>query len=499
VRAMRRSLGLAAILCVLGAGFGCGGDDNASGPLESALSYVPADTPFVVAVDTDLEGDQYKSLQAIVDRFPGGIRLDDLLSGQLDGGQDGVSFAKDVKPLLGNPAVISATDVTSFLSDSDDDFVAVLEVDDPEALDRLIDKTKPQEQGDVAGAKVYDDDGTLFAVKDDTLVFGGSQRLLEAALERSDAGEGMDVGRFEDGLEGLPEDALARVFLDVKALLDQDPETEGARKVEWIGALRTMGLTASVEDDSANVEFNLKAEGDLTDDDLPLAAGDESPEVVRENGEIGFGIRDPGQIVSFLEAALQALEPQDFGDYETGKRAISQRLGVDVDDDIFGQLTGDMAVTLALNGSFGARVDVESPGAFADTVDKVAEALPKLGSELGVTDVRRNGDLYEAQLADGGRFFFGMHDGVFVAASEAARALELAAAEPSAVDGAEGSVVMAADAEQVVLQAIDQLGPQLGFGGLLGGGLFARPLEDLSGSISSSTDGMRGRFSLSLD
>ena len=361
VRSMRRSLGLAATLCVLAAGLGCGGDDNASGPLESALSYVPADTPFVVAVDTDLEGGQYESLQAILDRFPGGIRLDDLLGGQLDGGEDGVSFAKDVKPLLGNPAVISATDVTSFLSDSDDDFVAVLEVEDPEALDRLIDKTKPQEQGDVAGATVYDDDGTVFAVKDDTLVFGGSQRLLEAALERSDAGEGMDAGRFDDGLEGLPDEALARVFLDVQALLDQDPETEGARKVEWVGALRTMGLTASVEDDSANVEFNLKAEGDLTDEDLPLAAGDEAPALVREEGEISFGIRDPRQIVTFFEAALQALEPQDFGDYETGKRAISQQLGVDVDEDIFGQLTGDMSLTLALNGSFGARVEVESP------------------------------------------------------------------------------------------------------------------------------------------
>ncbi len=496
---MRRSLGLAATLCVLAAGLGCGGDDNASGPLESALSYVPADTPFVVAVDTDLEGGQYESLQAILDRFPGGIRLDDLLGGQLDGGEDGVSFAKDVKPLLGNPAVISATDVTSFLSDSDDDFVAVLEVEDPEALDRLIDKTKPQEQGDVAGAKVYDDDGTVFAVKDDTLVFGGSQRLLEAALERSDAGEGMDAGRFDDGLEGLPDEALARVFLDVQALLDQDPETEGARKVEWVGALRTMGLTASVEDDSANVEFNLKAEGDLTDEDLPLAAGDEAPALVREEGEISFGIRDPRQIVTFVEAALQALEPQDFGDYETGKRAISQQLGVDVDEDIFGQLTGDMSLTVALNGSFGARVEVESPAAFADTVDEVARALPQLGSGLGVTEVRRNGNLYEAQLADGGRFFFGMRNGVFVAASEAARALELAAAEPSPVDGAEGSLVMAADAEQVALQAIEQLGPQLGFGGLLGGGLFARPLEDLSGSVSSSTDGMRGRFSLTLD
>ena len=494
---MRRLLAAAISLCVLAAAPACGGEDSSSGPLESALSYVPEQTPFVVAIDTDLEGGQYKSLQDILDRFPGGVKIENLLGGALEGGD--VSFAQDVKPLLGNPFVVSATDVTSFLSDADDDFVGVLEVEDSEALDRLIEKTKPREQGEVAGATVYDDDGTAFAVKDNTVVFGGSQRLLEAALERSEAGEGMEPGRFEEGLDGLPEEALARAYFDVQALLAQDPDTEDARKIEWVGALRSLGMTVAAEGDSADVEFNLKAEGDLTEEDLPLAAGDEAPSIVREDGEVGIGIRDPSQIVTFVEAALQAVEPQTFGDYETGKRAISERLGVDVDDDLFGQLTGDMSVSLALDGSFGARAEVKSPTAFAGTVDKVADALPELGSGLGVTAVRPVGELYEAQLADGGRFFFGMSDDVFVAASDAARAEELGAQEPEAVEGAEGSMVMSADAEELALQVIEQLGPQLGVGGLLGGGLFARPLEELTGSVTSSSDGMRGRFSLTLD
>ena len=496
---MRRLLAAALSLCALAAASGCGGDDGASGPLESALSYVPENTPFVVAIDTDLEGDQYRSLQAILDRFPGGVKIEDLFAGQLDGGDEGITFAKDVKPLLGNPFVVSATDVTSFISGSDDDFVAVLDANDSEALDRLIDKTKPQKQGEVGGATVYDDDGTVFGVKENTIVFAGSQRLLEAALERADTGDGMDVERFDDGLDGLPQEALARVFLDVQALLKQDPDTANARKVDWVRALRTFGLTASVEDDAADVEFNLKAEGDLTDEDLPLAAGGQAPSVVRQEGEIAFGIRDPSQIVTFFEGALQAVEPQTFGDYETGKHAISQRLGVDLDKDLFGQLTEDLSVSLAVNGSFGARAEVKSPEAFADTVDKLAGALPELGSSSGVTDVRRRGDLYEARLADGGRFFFGMRNDVFVVASDAARARRIGSAEPSSVDEADGSLVMAANAEQVALQVIERIGPQLGLTGLLGGGLFARPLDELSGSASSSTDGMRGRFSLTLD
>jgi hypothetical protein len=496
---MRRLVAAAISLCTLAAAPGCGGGDGSSGPLESALSYVPKDTPFVVAMNTDLEGGQYESLQAILDRFPGGVRLEDLISGQLESGNEGVTFAKDVKPLLGNPFVVSATDVPSFLSDTDDEFVAVLDSDDSEALDRLIDTTKPAERGEASGATIYDDDGTLFAVKKDTVVFAGSRAALEAALERSEAGEGMEPDRFEDGLEGLPDEALARVFFDVQALLDQDPDTEDARKVEWIGALRTFGMTASAEDDSAEIEFNLKAEGDLTEGDLPLAAGDKAPSVLQEGGEIGFGIRDPSQVVTFFEAAIQAVDPRSSGDYEAGKQAISQRLGVDLDEDLFGQLTGAMSVSVAVNGSFGARAEVKSPDAFADTVDKVADALPQLGSSLGVTRERRRGELYEAQLADGGRFFFGMRNDVFVTASDSARALRLGSQKPTSVDGAEGSLVMAADAEQVALRVIERLGPQLGVPGVFGGGLFARPLDEVSGSVSSSTEGMRGRFSLTLD
>jgi hypothetical protein len=92
-----------------------------------------------------------------------------------------------------------------------------------------------------------------------------------------------------------------------------------------------------------------------------------------------------------------------------------------------------------------------------------------------------------------------MRNGAFVVASDRDRALELGTQQPTEVDGAEGSLVMAADAEQVGLRLIQQLGPQLGAGGVFGGGLFARPLDRLSGSASSSTDGMRGRFSLTLD
>jgi Protein of unknown function (DUF3352) len=498
---MRLLASLASILACAVLAAGCNGDESSGGALESSLAYVPPDTPFAVAIETDVEGDQYQALDDVLGRFPNGDALGQMLQDQIEQGAEGVSYEEDVRPLLGNPFVVSATDPASFVDESEeDDFVAAIQVADTDALDGLIEKTEAREDGEVAGATVYEDEGTVFAVEDDMVVFGGTRELLEAALERADGDDHLDVDTFERSLQGLPGQALARIYVDVQSLLEQEPGGEAARQVQWISALRTLGMTASASGDAVEVEFNLRTDGDeLSDEALPLAAGDDAPQVVRIPGEVGFGLRDPSQVVAFFESTFQTLDPQGFGEYETGKRAISQRFDIDVDEDLFGQLTGDLSVSVAVSGAFAARAEVEDPAAFTDTVERVAQALPQLGGGLGVTDIARRGDLFEARLENGGRFVFGVLDDVFVAGSNPARARAMASQQPEDVSGANGSLVVSADAEQVALQVLRQVAPELGLGGIFGGGLFARPLDELTGSVATSTDGMRGSFSLTVD
>ena len=162
---------------------------------------------------------------------------------------------------------------------------------------------------------------------------------LEAAIERHDGDDHMTEDRFDEAFEGLPEDALVRTFFDVEQLLETDPDTEDARKVEYVSAMRDFGLTASFADDAIDVDFRLSTEGEsLEDADLPFATGEESPPVIEADGEIGFGLRDPAQIFRFGETAGQAIDPAGFGQYETGKRAIERQLDVSIEDDVLAQL-----------------------------------------------------------------------------------------------------------------------------------------------------------------
>lgn len=495
---------LRALIAVLLAGaalaVGCSGEDSSGGALESTLAYVPQSTPFAVAIDTDVEGERFQALDDILARFPSLPDIQQLLQEEVEQGAGDVSYEEDVKPLLGNPFVFSAIDPDSLLGDSGE-FVGVLQVEDTDALDRVLEKAGAREEGEVAGATIYEDeDGGAYGVEGDMMVLATSRESLEASLERADGDDHLDLETFERGLEGLPKEALLRTYVDLQALIGQEPEGEQAQQVEWVGALRTLGITATAAEDAVEVEGNLRTEGeDLTEEDLPLAAGDEPAQVVRIPGQVGLGLRDPSRLVSFFETAFQTLDPQGFGEYETAKRAIAQRYDIDIDEDVTGQLTGDLSVSLAADGGFGARAEVADPAAFTETVDRLADALPQLGAGLGVTDVARRGNLYEARLADGGRFVFGVRDDVFVAGSGPGRALAMASSQPEDVSDASGSLVLSADAEEVALQILRQMAPNLGLGGIFGGGLFARPLDELSGSVATSAAGMRGSFSLTLD
>jgi hypothetical protein len=62
-------------------------------------------------------------------------------------------------------------------------------------------------------------------------------------------------------------------------------------------------------------------------------------------------------------------------------------------------------------------------------------------------------------------------------------------------------VTLGADAEQLVLEGLRQFGSSLGITdlGSAGFGMFARPLGDLNGWMSASTDELRGKLTLNVD
>ena len=478
----------------------CGGDggDEAASPLDNALGYLGEDAPFAVSIDTDIRGDQYDAIGEILGKFPFGDQLKRSAREAVE--EQGGEF-EDIEPLLGNEFVVGATNVRSLVGGSSDatDFVGAIQTKDAGKLEEVVRRENAKEDGEKNGATIYkDDDGDSFATKDDVLIVAGSRRQLEGALAQREADGRLTEETFDKGTENLPKDALLRVYGDLQKMLAADPSTRDARKVKWVQALRTFGAAASFEDDEVNVDFRVDTDGgDLTDRDLPFAAGSSAPSLIDRAGEIAGGLKDPTQIVEFAESAAQAVDPSGFGDYETGRRAIEKRLDIDIEDDVLEQLEGDLGVTIALDGKYGVRAELKDPEAFDRTLAKAGRVLPELGERLagepvGYAKPKRGGDFYALATADGDSVVYGVVDGVFVLANDAKMAGELSKASTKTVPGAEGSVVVNADAEQVARQVSAQLRG-------LAGTLVTGPLDELIGSMSAAKDGVTGNFKLTFD
>jgi hypothetical protein len=501
---MRRLALLVVAVAVAIALFGCGGGSSGS-PLDEGLGFLPKDAPFVAAIDTDLEGSQFKNVDRFLKRFPFGSQVKESIKKSIE--EDGLDFEKDVKPLLGNPVVVGAADPRAVTDRQNENFIAALKVKDEGKLGDFVDREKADKDGEKGGYKLYKDkQGDSFAVKDDVIVFGGSKAVIEDGIDQHGKDDSLDEDTFEKSVADLPSDALVRASGDLKSLIESDPDSRQALKVPWVAALQDFGLAASVEQDRIGVDFKVGTDsGKISDKDLPIASGDSAPKVVEVPGEVNVGLKDPRQVYEFAQRAGQAANPGQYGQFQQAKRQISQKLGVSIDDDIVGQLSGDVSVNVTVNGKYGVRAELKDPAAFKRTLSKAAPVLPSLGKSLAggrtvaLAKPKPGRPFYALATPDGESVVFGVAGNAFVLSNQPARAGRLSTQKPSSVAGSKGSVVLTADAEKIANRLLTRLAPQIGLGGALGGSLFTGPLGDLDGSVSADTSGLRGKFSLKID
>src|SRR3954463_5037456 len=140
-RFMRRLLPLLALLALLALAIaGCGGGgSSASSPLDEGLGFLPKDAPFAVAIDTNTGSGQYQSANTILKKFPFGAQALASLKSRFE--RSGVSYDKDIKPILGNPFVVGAPTPQSLQGgNSRNEYVAALEGKDSGKLESLVKK-----------------------------------------------------------------------------------------------------------------------------------------------------------------------------------------------------------------------------------------------------------------------------------------------------------------------------------------------------------------------
>lgn len=477
---------------------GCGGDDSASSPLDEALGFLSEDAGFALIASTDT-GD-YQDFRDVAERFPFADRAEEALKQSLEQGE--VDFDDDIQPLLGNEVVIGTDDNASFVeSESETPFVLAAETEDAEALQELA-ESGGEMTGESEGYDLYEgqDDDTFLAIKDEVLVLSNDQGTLDNALKQRGEDDRLTEDDVEPAFEELPDGAPIKAYANIAALLAASPEAEEALKVEWVDHLDTLGLSLDADEDAIALDWSLRTDPEgLSDDDLPIASGSESPQLLERDEstpEVALGLRDPSQVIDFALATAKVVDPAGYAEFQSGKEAIGRRLGIDVDEDVLAQLTGDVAAVVSIDGDFGARAELEDADAFEGTLAKIMDELPRFADGTTVTEPKQGNRFYGVATADGDSFAVGVAEDALVVANTAELASEVATRALVDPEGPEGAFVATVDAEQLANAAIARFA-----GGLegIGGSLFTGPLGELLQSVTASTEGLSGRLELTIE
>ena len=385
---------------------GCGGGDSSESGLAHSLSYLPKNVTTVVTVSTDLDSEPFReagrSVAPALTGQPGQVDVEDLLRRAADASSD-LSYDSEVAPLLGKPLVIGTSDPEGLASQGfgvDSDLVVVFETNTDtvrDLLDRFGENVKKVTDED--GAEIYSDESGSFwlALDGDTAVATLDRGDLFDALAQADRGDGFTEAAFDRALGGLPRDAPLRAYADISRLREI-PQVRPLADLPWFDALRSAGASVTVEDGALAVEgvANTDPSG-LSADDLPLAAGETPPEIVREKGKVSGASANQSQTTAFLLAALRAGFPDS--DFVRDVDKVEKSLGIDFEKQVLRQFDGPSASVLKLPSvdpvatfppgdgqgqkeEFAARSEVSDPRGLAKVMRRLAPDLGRLIQDL---------------------------------------------------------------------------------------------------------------------
>jgi hypothetical protein len=239
----------ALVVTLLAAACGGGGGGSATGEGgTSASDFVPANAPAFVSVNTDFDGDQWKQLDKLSQKFPDRGQLLALIQAQLS--KQGVSW-DDIKAALGPETGLG---VLTFQGDTGNAF-GLTQPKDKGKLDELITKL---DQADTS------DNPTVKAEVDDWTLVSDAQSTIDAAKAAKDGQSLSDDDTFKGALDDLPADALVKFFVSGSALQRQLSKSIGTGALAGSGNLTSIAGDVEAQDDGLGFDVVVHSSGGQT-------------------------------------------------------------------------------------------------------------------------------------------------------------------------------------------------------------------------------------------
>jgi Protein of unknown function (DUF3352) len=406
---MRKLLATVAVLTMpVLAGAGCGNQDEAA---SGASELVPAGAVVYGEANLMPEGDQKRSVEAILAKFPGGGQAGDKLKELIEKGlresSPSTSFERDIEPWLGDEAAFFVTD---FIAPAGKGANALLvATDDEDAALKALEKTA---EGEVThksynGVDYLQDqsDETNTAAVFDGFVVAGTEPGVKAAIDASNDGPTLsDDDGYKNSLEKAAEDRLGLIWVDVPEIVKKAEQTGAGALPESFKRSVDEPLVATVDADDDGVTVESAVGKDVADSfGGILGHGSELLDELPADSWAALAQDSLGRVIDIYVDA--------FAGMAGGRDAIQQQFqaatGLDLQRDVidwmgnFGVFVRGTSVS-ALNGALVIETtDEAASGRFIAALERLAKSqITGPGDSVGPLRAPGGGEGFTVSSSD---------------------------------------------------------------------------------------------------
>ena len=389
-----------------------------SHPPEETAKFLPSETPFYFSMNLRPGAGQLMKARDIVDLFKENPKFQeklDELYGDIEE-DTGINVEEDLFPWLGPEIAIAVPTFEGI--DETPEFVAFIGATDTAAGESFLRKLIAfgegssdieYEEGVTRGYLTFvldtsDDFNTHIALTDDYIVIATGAETLESTLDRMDSGQDQarpslfDNPGFQEAREAADSPRFGLMYVDAAGIIDQLEEGFDEEVVD------------SLEDFSDQLPDFIVASSSFIDEgilvstsfDYPIQDQLFVPAVANSVGSAGLAPADTVALLSFVgvQEAWERIrdEAGDLPDLDLDEvfDEVEAEIGVDMDQDIFGWMTGELAFAMLLPEGVSFSTDEIHANVYVEfddralalsSLEKIQAALEDGGVEFQVVDI----------------------------------------------------------------------------------------------------------------
>ena len=409
---------VAALALIVGAVIGVGAYfiiQSLSHPPEDTSKFLPLETTFYVSINLRPGPGQSTKAKEILDRFKKNPKFEEKLDELYDSIEEesGIDVEEELYPWLGPEIAFAVVD----FSDIDEipafvAFVGTTDYDASESLVRKLIALDESEGGEYEETEVKGyvtfviepyGETTYITLTNDYVVVAGERELLESTLDRMDSGGDrqpslFDKPGFQEARDAAQSPRFGITYVDIAGIIEQlgdETDEEFEEFLEFFGdnlpdfivvssAFLDKGIRVSTSFDAPNDWFTIGSENSLE--------------------SAGLAPEDAVGLVSFVGTAnawnkiKEELDESGSYDVDEFLDEIEAEIGIDVEEDIFSWMTGELAFAMHIPSgvSFGldqihanVYVEFDDRAKALSSMEKIRASMEESGVEF--TDIEVEG------------------------------------------------------------------------------------------------------------